>query len=593
MKKFFTIPVLALVLAGCSNNDPGSTPIDTSDIVTNYLSIKLVTTGDAGTRDDNENPNLPIDGEYTNGDGSYQDGTGDENAISLVRFYFFAETGQPAYVINQATGDYISYYDYDPAKGDGITDKPDNGHDLTVEKILNATIIINTKNGDRIPHSVIAIANPPKEMEGKSYSITALNDIIQNYHTVPVFVMSNSIYADSEKTMEAVEIKGKLYHDPELAKKNPVVIFIERVLAKVSLNVSLQETSEGSGIYSTGSENQDHKPVYVKFLGWNITGTADKSRLIKAINPKWDNTLFGDTYAWNIPQLHRSFWAINPPKGQYSLQFGAFIPNGKDPSQFNAANNLYPATGNEMTVESLYLQENAAIDDTGAGPEYATKVIIAAQLVDINGNAMEIAEWGGTKTSVENLKQLFAQMLKLSYATVEAPTDFIEVTANDITFVTQSTVDNPDGNPVNNDKPRYHVYAQLTPNFETLKIVSWKMGDNTFTADNTSLADINAKVRERTNQAQIWKNGYTYYYFDIRHLGETMGEVGIVRNHWYKANVNKLSGLGTPVYDEDEVIYPETPTPDSAMIAAEVQILSWRIVAEDYDLNWGDFETNN
>ncbi|WP_300851937.1 fimbria major subunit, partial [uncultured Bacteroides sp.] len=64
------------------------------------------------------------------------------------------------------------------------------------------------------------------------------------------------------------------------------------------------------------------------------------------------------------------------------------------------------------------------------------------------------------------------------------------------------------------------------------------------------------------------------------------GKYGVVRNHVYAANIHSLVGLGTPVYDPEEVIYPEKPGGDDTYIAAEIRILSWRIVNQNIDLEW-------
>ena len=55
---------------------------------------------------------------------------------------------------------------------------------------------------------------------------------------------------------------------------------------------------------------------------------------------------------------------------------------------------------------------------------------------------------------------------------------------------------------------------------------------------------------------------------------------GVVRNHIYAINVTKIAGLGTPVYNPDEIIYPETPEENEHYIAAQINILSWRVVDE-------------
>lgn len=62
----------------------------------------------------------------------------------------------------------------------------------------------------------------------------------------------------------------------------------------------------------------------------------------------------------------------------------------------------------------VYVNENASpynanpLSSEGASAEKPTKVIIAAQLVDEDGNALEFAEYGSTRTSVAGLKTLFA-----------------------------------------------------------------------------------------------------------------------------------------------------------------------------------------
>lgn len=98
----------------------------------------------------------------------------------------------------------------------------------------------------------------------------------------------------------------------------------------------------------------------------------------------------------------------------------------------------------------------------------------------------------------------------------------------------------------------------------------------------------------------------TYYFLNIRHLasptigGKTPadkeynvadaakvpGFYGVVRNHVYKTTINSVFGLGTPVYDPDEVIIPQIPKDEDVFLAAEINILSWRIVDHGYDLNW-------
>ena len=96
---------------------------------------------------------------------------------------------------------------------------------------------------------------------------------------------------------------------------------------------------------------------------------------------------------------------------------------------------------------------------------------------------------------------------------------------------------------------------------------------------------INGKLADKTvvDRALVWKNGMTYYYYVIKHLGN---QEGVVRNHIYDTTVTKIAGLGTPVYDPEEVIYPEKPDENDHYIAAQINILSWRLVKNNYELKW-------
>ena len=99
---------------------------------------------------------------------------------------------------------------------------------------------------------------------------------------------------------------------------------------------------------------------------------------------------------------------------------------------------------------------------------------------------------------------------------------------------------------------------------------------------NDNLADKNI-----VDRALVWKSGMTYYYYEIIHNGTGSNATkGVVRNHIYKTTVAKIAGLGTPVYDPDQVIYPEKPDENDHYIAAEIDILSWRIVENNYNLEW-------
>lgn len=557
-KSLFMLPLLALAFASCSSDEPANND-GTQPGEAKYLSINIVATPTNGSKADPVNNN------------QYEDGVGKENTVSTVRFYFF-DAAKEAAMVKKNGENLVNYYDWtNPSTGDG--DKPN------VEKVINAQLIINTQEGDKEPVSVVAIINPTSDLPAGSLSLQQLNEKVEAYDNTESFIMSNSVYEDTGMKMEEVSVAGHLYTAAAAAIANPVTIHVERVLAKVTMN--LKEGLANNGLIATGKTSEvlgeSDNDVYVKFLGWNVTATTDKSRLMKEINVSWPKTLFGGE-PWNWTDFYRSFWAINPAGLNYV--YGTF--NVEDEGNPNLANAVTSFDGG-----FTYLQENAAASSANdAVVAKPSQVIVAAQLVDKAGKAVEIAEWGFKQYKVADLKKAILASLtnRNLFKKTEAlggGTEYKQISVDDLDFKTASAVDG-NGNLV--EKGRYYVYSQLSDDAGALEWVDANDG----TGNKVEVSTINSALKD-LGHAKIWTSGYTYYYLNIRHLGDTAdkpGYYGVVRNHVYKVLVNSLSGLGTPVYDPTEVIIPEKPGNEETFIAAEIKILSWRIVNNVVDFDW-------
>ena len=591
MKKLFLWATALVMMASCSQdeitNPDGNKP--TGGVSeTHYLTVNIVA-GNESTRASNEDE----DGYEANGSeyGKYEDGTETENEVNSVRFYFFDENKDAAKVVKKGENDFINYYDWNPEDDTNLG----SDHANSVEKILSAVIVINTKKGegDKLPASIVAVINPTDAVKAEIGTLDELNKIATNFNVTNGFVMSNSIYAkdtDTEKpaTFEEVSVAGHLYPDAEAAKANPVSIYVERVLAKVSVNVDPEATAitigENEKIYSTTTTGEttlvEGEKVYVKFLGWNVTATADKSYLMKHIDPTWDENLFGAGNPWNW-EGHRSFWAINP--AEIKSQYGPFVET--EDNKTNVAQAI-------KVGAHTYLHENAASTpfDYVVAP---SQVIVAAQLVDEYGKSFEVAEYAGQRyKGKESVLKLIANAANIYKRTEEESTGnngeptytYTKISFDEITFITASAADEEEEGTLSKSG-RYFVYAVINeevfdgemPTF-CLKVSG--EGDNAKFKEYESIDDVNQNLHD-LGHAKVWDTGYTYYYFNIRHLSnnpEAPGYYGVVRNHVYKNTIKAVSGLGTPVYDPDEVIIPETPEDDDTFIAAQIKILSWRIV---------------
>ena len=542
VKNLLMAVAAGLALVGCNNED-ANRPGETGEYgEPQYLSVNIIAKGGVGMKA-----------------GDYEDGSAEENKVNKVRFYFFKADGTSTNV-KTITGEEKSYYDYTPG-AQTLTPSDEN-----VEKIVNATIVVKTQEGENVPASIIAVINPPTAL-GEINDIDELNDLVDDYSsTTGGFIMSNSVYVKDGKLMEEVSVAGHLYPTETAALANPVTIYVERVLAKARLTVGLTEVTPG--IYSTG-ENYEGESIYVKFDGWNVTRTTAESPLMKAIVATWN---LG--WTWNTSDYFRSFWAYNP--NTKSFQWGDFngdaITGGSNVNPANAIK-AFNSTGTNYT----YMQENAADNATGANPAKPTQVIIAAHLVHANGDAFEIAEYGGERTTKDGVINKFAAACGLWKDKADG-TGKEQIAISDITLKTPTELGM---NPSEATTGNYKVYAQLSI---TGKGITWYKS-NAEDAESITTEEANTALKN-LGGAKVWAGGNTYYFFDIKHFGTgNNGSVGVVRNHVYDATIKSLVGLGTPVYNPDDIIYPEKPG-DETYIAAEIKVLSWRIVKQDISLEW-------
>ena len=587
MRKTWLLPVLALVFSACND---GSTPNEqdkSENVARNYLSVNILTPKTSSR--------------VTVNPDDYQDGEPSENKINTVRFFFFDASGNPSLVRKQAgatdpSNAYVSYIDWFPTSAD------EGGGDQsqTVEKILTATLGINMPATSKLPELVLAILNPTPEvlnLQGNPALSTLLN-LTNDYYTGLTngnFVITNSVYAglNNSNLVNATEIEESNFQPTEDdASQNPLNIYVERVLARLDLSIFLTPAGTAENVfeleetsYPVGGVDTD---IYVKLLGWNVTATTTSSRLIKTIDPQWPTSLFGNIEPWNIAELHRSFWAVNPEVVDY--QYGTFNNSQAGGSENpNTANGLeipeVSVPGGDNYYTTVYLQENANPYDanlTPEAPETPSKIILAAQLVDIDGNPQTLIRWANRYYTLTGALNAITNSLNLYQATtVGGVTQYDKITPGDLQFV---TADQLYGGNLPEDVANYYVYVQLS---SAAQNITWYNG-NSQSSQAFTTQEANNYILNVVNYLMYWNEGYTYYYMDIRHLGDlgTPGYAGIVRNHLYKVNVTSIGGLGTPVYEPDSVIYPEMPGYDDSVLSAVINILQWRVVSQDYEFQW-------
>lgn len=553
-KKFLFMSVLASVLmAGCSQEEPAPGGEDNGQSQTSYMAVNLVSSDVMGTR----------------AASGYEDGSSDENHVTNVRFYFFNGVGGAVNVKLQ-NGSYVNYYDWTPVSGDqsaGSIDKDD------IESKLKATIVINTSKGDGIPQRIAAVLNH-SELDNNSKSLSDLKAIVADYAASELtkkgtFVMFNSVGGGGKDFSTTPIEKKHLCKTEAEALANPVTIHVERSVAKVRVSLDANMGFTDNKLALKDKDGKDLKvggeQVYLKLDGWGLTAETSEGRLVKKINPGWEGSWWYDT--------SRTFWAINSMTAT---------------NTYHTYNDIKTSFG-EGNV--LYTNENAQLTDIGGAAGQATertKFILKGKLCKANGDAFTIvrhlgAHFADTPSAIEaeNLIELKKSILaQLSangynyYCSTESGRKQIDEGDLQIEIATQQEYEE--------SKNNCYVYAKLTA---VAAAKSWFTSLEGGTAIENAATVINGNLanKEIVDRALVWNSGMTYYYQEIKHLNN---HEGVVRNHIYGVNVTKIAGLGTPVYKPDKIIYPEHFEENDHYIAAQINILSWRIVNEDYELKW-------
>ena len=538
MKKYLFIALAALGFAACAEKDEmGKLPINNGETEQSYVAVTF--TADGVTRADLE--------------GDYEVGTTAERAVKSAYVFFFKENGEAFAVdsMNAHSGD-VNYLDV-LAHINKTQNKPEGDAMENVSDIKDAVLVLKNYKGE-YPAQVVAVLNWTPT---KSYSLDELRDVVSELgNDTNGYVMSNSVYLNNNKEIvDAVALTAEnIAKDEFKALENPITIHVERIAAKVEYDAS--DLGYGKGIFKVGEvEKTDttddvKTTVFARIEGFELYNDYETSKLIKEINPVWGLTSSYLGFNWNDVDARRSFWAVS---------LDTKFPD----------NNFDWKNDNIVIGGSKYLGENTR--KWSKADDVRTKVIVKATLVEQVGNEFKPLEvvnwWGKDYVGEKQLLTVVANTLVNTYFTSEEEGKFVGLAPADIKCVGR----NP------KDKNAYEVYFAISDDSKSKKWFKYENG----TYKSIDVAVINEELAS-VQPARVYKEGMTYYYTDIRHLAndtEKIGAYGVVRNHVYRVNITDIQGFGTPVYDpEVDFITPEKPVDIDTFVAAQINILSWRVV---------------
>jgi hypothetical protein len=569
MKKLYLMGLVGLLCAACSNDDfPGEESTQNQNLTgqERYMSVQLVSpegTSSRASRAENE--------DATHNSETYNNGLEKESEVATlsdggmdIMFYFFDKDGAPCAI--DGTKNYARPYTLQTGAGTYSNVTWDDASDAHLTKISSAIIML--RNASVVPEKVVAVLNATGKIADleKNYTLSELANVTVTSGYVKAtsstekdkdFMMSNSVYMDetSKTSIEATAITSdNIWSNAKDAQLNPVNIYVERVVAKVeALSNKLNDDGYLAVLDKNGNPEKDanSNALYVKFSNWTTFDVSDQAYTLKHIDTTYAPT--GEAaWTWNEPAAYRSFWADKTP---FSITKQTLAYKDID-TPFGSGNYCYPF-------------ENTAGLSSAEG--LATKVILAAKLYtkDESGTyaPATVCEFLGTRYTLVGLQTQIAGMLAKKVYKEEIDGEnktIVSVAPENIGFAYVPG--------------SYTVKATLVKDgVDKVKNEEWVDADGkglTQNDLNTILATIPA--------IKIWNEGMCYYYTYIKHLNS---ENAVIRNHWYQVNITKVTGLGTPVYDsENNTFDPTRPEDDEWVLGAKINIQSWRMVSQDYEL---------
>lgn len=611
-KPFALLFASAALLSACSSDEPaGNSVPENVKGMDAYLRVNIQAVGDMiGKADYNDgNP----------GNGDYEYGTGNENAVNSVKFYFYApnQTFMQEGTLTSLTG---------------------GGNGENVEVFGQKVLVLKGLTDNTTPRYLLTVINPPRGFEpGATLDDTrnALVEAVQNEDNT--FVMSTSSFVETtaapegytyeygtnllKKTDFLVQAPGTVTPDNVFEGADNslqvVDIYVERLAAKIQVELGAELNVNEDGYVAinvpvAGDPNQldEHealKTVYVKLSSWGLNATTKQSYMTKNIKDMTAANI--GTWAWNNTGYHRSYWGHSVVWGQNLNETNAnFITyeNANKPFVLDATNNKFNYDYCFENTNELDKIAKANLTKTGN----LTHVIFSAGVYEKKDGAyipLDMVRFNGSLYRTSWFYEFALNNLnlngKLNYykQDSEDANHYIQMDATDLKLGLESVAATEGNGMVKivsgvTAADNYFVKGEGDTYTEVNFTEDTKDGEGNVTAKGT-ITLLNEALANFDNSgktiANAFNGGAMQYAIPIEHLVKTRGtnnaivegNYGVIRNHWYVLTVNKLVRLGTGVFEPEEVIVtPVEPEDPTYYMGARINILSWKIVTQKVEL---------
>lgn len=591
--KYLTLLFAASMFAACSDSlddnrtENGGTTLTTGDGYVK-VAINLPTTSGMSRVNDDNMLDDGLEGEYAV-----------ENGI--IAFFKTTTSGNP-----DASATFVKAYDL------GTLTQQDDQSDAQVStrvtttteaplvgtgEQLYALVILNPTDAVASVEATTGTLKINGEALTSTSTLSALqakleNQTLSNYSGTK-FLMTNaplstvvgnsSALATTAKTLVPVTV----YETKAAAEadKDPAKIYVERVVAKVTLSGFTYNNSEytKTATVSNTKPNGDDESVYngdiIKLTGWALNVTNKSTKLVRDVTgfSGWLSTTdnnparFVGTNAIamsNNQSYYRIYWAVD---GNYTSDtttpaddFTTYTTTTQPSWNTNAENN--------QSSSPLYCFENT-MDHSQQLQNRTTSVLLKTEY-----------------------------RVKFSDNDTPAARDFFICGTNPTKYPAEDISEGNIKGIVSHVKETVSLVKDLN-----LQLNTNAAGGSYDSAANMKVLFKNGSSELTDSQAEaIWnaigtikyyKGGVSYYYATlIRHFNDSetpwdasaptyalkhLGRYGVVRNNWYDINITSISGPGDP-----EITTPSEDPDDQAegYVRAEINVLSWAKRSQNVDL---------
>ena len=594
--KFFALALAVLALGACSSDDViGQKEPAITGGEKGYVSISV---------------NMPTQPTGRAFDETLDDGLPSEYKVNDATLLLFSGATEDGATFASAYNLDATGFAMNGGSTDQITSNATLVQEVTVPKTTNndniyALVVLNNNGKITVgAEGALTVGGEKftgtfKDFYGKTLTLkNGADDITGN----GIFMSNAPLYSKpggaSDPTGGAVSTltvidKNKIYTTEAEASSNPAAnIYVERAVAKVTVNASDGSAQEGDG------SNPNLASYEVEGWAFNVANTKTYPVRNVANGSSWWALKAADQYRFvgNVAvatNLYRTYFGEDPNYSTYSagdfiiksgedlanttlFGFGANNPGYCLENTFDVDNMINNRTTQVVVKAKLTLDSGLAEDD---GSFYV-----------LNGNTSTIYKKDGVVATVQGR---IADWLQANWDTYFDADRTIQGTAIDVVLSNATT-----------DEGGVITITSATLAQDDLDGLDFKDGQTLETL-NAGIAKQVTALNEDGLEISYYKGGYAYYPILIKHFGDDqtpwteetsntsgayegaeananwLGRYGVLRNNWYDITVTGIKNIGSPSVPD---ITGDTDDPESRYIAVSINVLSWTKRTQSADL---------